>query len=89
MERRRAGLLVVIWLVLFLVMFAWYVPIAAGDRFVLPVIVPLLAYAAAGGARLVSCAVGDRRFSVAVIGGAVLWCLVWSVASWPWLEPPG
>ncbi|MCA9024603.1 MAG: glycosyltransferase family 39 protein [Planctomycetaceae bacterium] len=40
--------LLVIWTCLLTVMFAWYIPIAAGERFLLPLLAPLLAHAAEG-----------------------------------------
>lgn len=87
-ERRRDALLVAIWLVLFLVVFAWYVPIAAGDRFVLPVVVPALAYSAAGFLRLLRLCAGpaDRHFNLWLIGIALLWCAGWGAATWVWLD---
>lgn len=40
--------LLLIWLSICVPTFAWYVPVAAGERFVLPLIVPILCYAAEG-----------------------------------------
>ncbi len=39
---RREHLLLGVWTVLFVVVFAWYVPVAAGERFLLPLLAPLL-----------------------------------------------
>ena len=87
-ERRRDASLVVIWLMLFLVVFAWYVPIAAGDRFVLPVVVPALAYSAAGLSRLLRLwtEAAGRCFAAMLIGGALVWCAAWGAAAWVWLD---
>lgn len=38
----------IVWCVLQWLIFAWYVPIAAGDRFVLPILAPVMVYAADG-----------------------------------------
>ena len=70
--RGDAGLLGV-WSVLCVVVFAWYVPIAAGDRFVLPLVPPLLAYAALGLVRLGQWS--DRRLHPWPVALSVLWCL--------------
>lgn len=40
--------LLLIWLGICLPLFAWYIPVAAGERFVLPLLVPILCYAAEG-----------------------------------------
>jgi hypothetical protein len=52
-ERRPAKWLLVWWIAVSWVMFAWYVPIAAGDRFPIPLLMPVLAFAAEGMRRLV------------------------------------
>ena len=46
---RRADGLLLVWGLLFWVVFAWYVPIAAGERFVLPLLIPMLSCARGGG----------------------------------------
>ena len=51
-ERRPAKWLLVWWIAVSWVMFAWYVPIAAGDRFPIPLLMPVLAFAAEGMRRL-------------------------------------
>lgn len=45
--------LLMIWCVVSVLMFAWYVPVAAGERFPFPLLVPLLMYAAIGIAHVV------------------------------------
>ena len=77
--RRTDRTLVVTWLVLFWLVFAWYVPIAAGDRFVLPLIVPLTAYASVGmlrGLRVVWKTDSSRFVPLAVAPACLLWCLL-------------
>ena len=48
-ERRREQRLLVLWLLLCFPLFAWYVPIAVGERFIFPLVIPLLSCAADGG----------------------------------------
>lgn len=49
---RREQTLLLMWLLICLPLFAWYVPIAAGERFPLPLLAPLLLLAAEGMVRL-------------------------------------
>ena len=72
-EPRRDAALVGIWTVLCVVVFAWYVPIAAGDRFVLPLVPPLLAYAAIGLVRVGQWS--NRRLHPWPVALSGLWCL--------------
>jgi hypothetical protein len=51
-DGRPANSLLVAWIFASWIVFAWYVPIAAGDRFPIPLLVPVLAHAADGLARL-------------------------------------
>lgn len=51
-RRDAAGGLLVVWLVTQFPLYAWYVPVAAGDRFVTPLVAPLLVYAAVGMTRV-------------------------------------
>lgn len=51
-RRDASGGLVVVWLVTQFPLYAWYVPVAAGDRFVTPLVGPLLVYAAVGVVRV-------------------------------------
>jgi hypothetical protein len=65
---------------------AWYIPIAAGDRFMMPLLIPWLTLAADG---LVRWAATRQEFDDAirrlviatVIGGVVSTVLVWSRTS--------
>ncbi len=50
-ERRPAKWLLLGWIGACWVVFAWYVPIAAGDRFPIPLLLPALAHASDGMAR--------------------------------------
>jgi hypothetical protein len=81
--RRDDALLVAIWTALLIFMFAWYVPIAAGERFVLPVLVPWLAFAAEGAARVLQVVRAGRspdRTGRLLAGGCIGWCLAWIAA---------
>jgi hypothetical protein len=69
--RRPADGLLLIWTVLHWLVFAWYVPIAASERFLLPLLVPLLAAAA----------VGLVRLAASVRAAAVAW-LPWLALAW-------
>jgi hypothetical protein len=51
-ERRPAKYLLIGWIAASWVVFAWYVPIAAGDRFPIPLLLPVLAFTAEGIVRL-------------------------------------
>ncbi|MBX3441804.1 MAG: phospholipid carrier-dependent glycosyltransferase [Planctomyces sp.] len=67
-DPRRANRLLVVWLLGGWIVFAWYVPIAAGDRFVIPLLPAVLAHAANGLVllqRLVSDGKSRRRSSAA------------------------
>jgi len=44
--------LLLIWLIFSLLVFAWYVPVAAGERFVLPLLLPILLCASDGAVHL-------------------------------------
>jgi hypothetical protein len=83
-SRRGDWLLTLIWSLLIFLAFAWYVPICVGDRFVLPVIVPLLTYAASGTVRLVRhvCRPDDAGlFRPALLMLCFLWVIGWTAAS--------
>ena len=78
-ERRQAALLLLAWMACFLVMFAWYLPIAAGQRFTVPLLPPLLVCTATGLARisnsLSSRGLCHRTMAVSL---ALAWCLIWT-----------
>lgn len=73
--RRRDAVLVLIWIGLFLLFFGWYVPIAAGDRFVLPLVPPIYVYAASTLGRLAG-ARGKRGAATAVVFAAAAWTVL-------------
>ncbi|MBX3437667.1 MAG: hypothetical protein KF861_09265, partial [Planctomycetaceae bacterium] len=56
---RSEHLLLGLWTVLFVTLFAWYVPIAAGERFLMPLLAPILICASEGLVRMVHLA-GQR-----------------------------
>ena len=53
-DRRSIHGLTLCWLLVFWIFFAWYLPIAASDRFIFPLVPPLLILASGGMARTVS-----------------------------------
>jgi hypothetical protein len=61
-------------------MFAWYVPIAAGERFILPLLGPALVSAAAMVSSLA--AGGVRPFKRGRVAMVVVWSVVWVLACW-------
>lgn len=76
-ERRADAALVLLWVGIFWLFFAWYVPIAVGDRFVLPLVFPLLVYASGGILRLAHLLAQPRltRFAPMALLGGLLWCI--------------
>ncbi len=83
MSARRAtadGLLLA-WTFVCWAVFAWYVPIAAGERFILPLLVPLLATAAESIIRLVN---SSRLRSTGILVACALWAAAWTTAAWIW-----
>jgi hypothetical protein len=79
-RRSAADGLLVVWGVFLWTMFAWYVPIAASERFILPLLVPLLYRAAEG----VVHAIAALRPSAAQLlpWAAAAWVAVWVVATY-------
>jgi hypothetical protein len=83
---REAALSLVLWTGITWIVMAWYIPIAAGDRFMMPLLIPWLTLAADG---LVRWAATRQEFDDAirrlviatVIGGVVSTVLVWSRTS--------
>ncbi|MBL8849675.1 MAG: hypothetical protein JNG89_08320 [Planctomycetaceae bacterium] len=79
-RRSAADALMLIWAGLSWVLFAWYVPIAAGERFILPLLAPTLILAADALARIVTTPDGKvRPWSVAA---AILWTVLWVASCW-------
>lgn len=81
-EQREAVLLLLVWTAISLAMFGWYVPIAAGERFILPLILPLLAYASDGLVRgLAVIGTGVERLPRRVGWALAVWSGLWLWAS--------
>jgi hypothetical protein len=80
---RRAIALAAAWCAIFYLFFAWYVPIAAGDRFLAPIIPIVLLFAARGAAILIASRSSKTpdRISRTVRYAALLWCLAVTVLS--------
>ncbi len=77
-ERRMNVLLLPIWLAICLPVLGWYVPVAAGERFILPLVPPLLVLASNGVVRLAHLWQRDRA-SWLIAGGCTAWLIVWTV----------
>ena len=76
-ERRVNTLLLPIWLAICLPVFGWYVPVAAGERFILPLVPPLLVFASIGIVRLARLWQRERA-SWLVAVGCLAWLIVWT-----------
>jgi len=79
-RREPADGLLLIWGLISWGLFAWYVPIAAGERFVLPLVGPVLITASRSIMSLVATGAPRRRWVWA--GGAICWSIVWVAACW-------
>jgi hypothetical protein len=80
-RRSAADGLLLVWGLVCWSVFAWYVPIAAGERFIVPLLVPLLATAAEGIVR------GAQAWRIAprpVVAACGIWAVVWTAAAWLW-----
>jgi hypothetical protein len=82
----QGGRVALAWTAVFVPVFAWYVPVAAGERFLMPLLVPLLVLAARGIVAVAGMAAGRSPSGFWLVGGAVAWCAVWTAASWLWAE---
>lgn len=78
-RRSAADGLLLIWGIVCWIVFAWYVPIAAGERFILPLLAPVLATASEALARLARSSGAPPR---AVIVLACVWAAAWTAATW-------
>jgi hypothetical protein len=67
--------LLLTWGLLHWLIFAWYVPIAAGERFILPLLVPILITAADGLVRLAHGSTASDRILPVL---AAVWCIGWA-----------
>jgi hypothetical protein len=79
---RLPALVLVFWTGLVWGVMAWYVPIAAGDRFVMPLLIPWLTLAADGLVRVVSLTKPPHAASRLLVIAALLWGLVTTVLVW-------
>ena len=77
---RASRLLVAAWVIPHIVLLAWYVPIAAGDRFLAP-LVPMLLTCAAVGIASAATRIPDRIRVPAVATGCLCWLSVVVVAT--------
>jgi hypothetical protein len=80
-QSRSQSSLPTIWFCIFMLFFAWYLPIVAGERFMLPLLVPLLVFAAEGVVRSLQIWCGGRWKSVLVLSSAA-WCIGWIVVTY-------
>jgi len=75
-----------IWIALSLLLFGWYIPIAAGPRFMAPLLPLLLAFAGIGMWRVMSYAQRWPRTTVVLVFG-VTWNAIWlawtTITIWP------
>jgi hypothetical protein len=75
-----------IWVALSLLLFGWYIPIAAGQRFMAPLLPLLLAFAGVGMWRVMSAVQRWPRTNVVLVFG-VIWNAIWlawtTIAIWP------
>ena len=78
-RRRPEHRLLLIWGLLHWVVFAWYVPIAAGERFVLPLLIPILVTASEGIVRLWPSEKPLWERLLMALG--ILWCVAWTIAT--------
>jgi hypothetical protein len=80
-RRSAADGLLLVWGIVCWVVFAWYVPIAAGERFILLLLAPVLGTAAEAIVRLVrSSSTLNRIFVISIAS----WSVVWTGATWLW-----
>jgi hypothetical protein len=66
----------VIWIALSLLLFGWYIPIAAGQRFMAPLLPLLIAFAGVGMWRVMSYSQRWPRTTVVLVFG-VTWNAIW------------
>lgn len=80
---RRLVLLATAWCALFYVFFAWYVPIASGDRFLAPIVPIVLLFAARGAMILMTSRSrpSPDRIARTIRFAALLWCVAAAVLS--------
>ena len=79
---RLPALVLVCWTGMMWVVMAWYVPIAAGDRFMMPLLIPWLTLAADGVVRVFSLTSDPRSDMRRTVIVAILWGVVTTVLVW-------
>ncbi len=79
---RLPALVLILWTGIMWVMMAWYVPIAAGDRFMMPLLIPWLTLAANGLVRILSLSTAPHAATPRIVLGAILWGVVTTVLVW-------
>ena len=79
---RLPALVLISWTGIEWVMMAWYIPIAAGDRFMMPLLIPWLALAANGLVRIVSLTTDPHAASRCIVLAIILWGVVTTVLVW-------
>lgn len=84
-RRSAADGLLLAWGIVCWGTFAWYVPIAAGERFILPLLAPILATAAEAIVRLVRSSRAPRGLLPLA---ASIWATVWTISMYAWGEFP-
>ena len=75
-------LVLIFWTGIMWVTMAWYVPITAGDRFLMPLLIPWLALAANGLVQILSLSNDPRSASRRIMLGTILWGVVITVLVW-------
>jgi hypothetical protein len=81
--------LVIVWGIVLWLFFAWYVPIAAGERFILPILTPVLTYAAIGMLRLIRLAmpnIPQGALVSGIIAASAIWCVATVLLTHVYLE---
>jgi hypothetical protein len=78
--KKKKADLIVPWALVLWLFFAWYVPIAAGERFILPLLVPALVYTAIGMLRLVRM-VKANAAPPTIASWLLAACIVWCAAT--------
>ena len=80
-RRSEADGLLLVWGLVCWAVFAWYVPIAAGERFIVPLLVPLLGTAAEG---VVRSAHARRIAQRSIVAACAVWAALWTTTAWLW-----
>jgi hypothetical protein len=76
-SREPRSFLLVIWIVVCMLLFAWYIPVAAGERFGFPILVPVLMYAALG----IDHVVGSRQTLLTALAAAACFVVAFATSA--------